>query len=90
MTLNVPLPINVVCLSLDAAPWDVPLTLYDDLDDVLNFNNSITLSTCKKHIISNQCITKINHGFVTRFVTLYVKETAVLNVLKELYLPRIN
>ena len=38
--------------ALDAAPWGVPLTLYEDLDDVLNFNNSIILSTCKEHIIS--------------------------------------
>ena len=38
--------------ALDAAPWGVPLTLYEDLDDVHNFNNSIILSTCKEHIIS--------------------------------------
>ena len=38
--------------ALDAVPWGVPLTLYDDLDDVLNFNNSIILSSCKEHIIS--------------------------------------
>ena len=39
-------------LVLDTAPWGVPYSLYDNLDNVFNFNNSIITSTCKEHIIS--------------------------------------
>ena len=36
--------------SINAAPWYIPYTLFEDLDDIVNFNNSIIISTCKENI----------------------------------------
>ena len=44
--------VNALNETLDTAPWGVPYALYDNLDDVVNLNNSIITSTCKEHIIS--------------------------------------
>ena len=44
--------VNALNEAQDTAPWGVPYALYDNLDDVVNFNNSIITSTCKEHIIS--------------------------------------
>ena len=79
--------VNALHKALDTAPWGVPYALYDNLDDVVNFINSIITSTCKEHIISKNVTihTKDKHGCVMRFGILYVKVTAVLNALKELH-----
>ena len=42
--------INALNDTMNAAPWHIPYTLFDDLDDIVNFNNSIILSNCKENI----------------------------------------
>ena len=34
----------------NAAPWYIPYTLFKDLDDIVNFDNSIIIATCKENI----------------------------------------
>ena len=36
--------------AMNATPWYIPYTLFDDLDDIVNFNNSIIIATCKENI----------------------------------------
>ena len=38
--------------AMNAAPWYKPYTLFDDLDDIVNFNNSTIIATCKENIRS--------------------------------------
>ena len=44
--------INALNEALGTAPWGVPYTPYYNLDDVVNFNNSIITSICREHTIS--------------------------------------
>ena len=77
---------------MNAAPWYIPYTLFDDLDDIVNFNNSIIIATCKENIhCKNVTIrTKDSLGCATKLEYFYGKETASLNVIKELYRGKTN
>ena len=34
-----------------SAPWDTSFALYDDVNDILSFNNSLIKSICQEHIL---------------------------------------
>ena len=38
--------INEINESLNSAPWDTAYALYDDIDEILSYNNSLIESTC--------------------------------------------
>ena len=84
--------VNALNEALDTAPWGVPYALYDNLDDVVYFNNSIITSTCKEYIISkNVTIHTKDEPWMCNEVRYFIhKRTAVLNALKELYQLRTN
>ena len=42
--------INEINESMHNAPWDTSYALYDDVDDILSFNNSLIKSICQEHI----------------------------------------
>ena len=74
----------------NAAPWYIPYTLFNDLDDIVNFNNSIIIATCKENIhCKNVAIrTKDRPWMCNEY--FYGKETASLYVIKELYRRKTN
>ena len=36
---------------MNSAPWDTAYALYDDIDEILSYNNSLIESTCQEHIL---------------------------------------
>ena len=36
---------------MHSAPWDTFYALYDDVDDILSFSNSLIKSICQEHIL---------------------------------------
>ncbi|MEW8091294.1 MAG: endonuclease/exonuclease/phosphatase family protein, partial [Candidatus Thiodiazotropha endolucinida] len=38
--------------ALERAPFDLPYTLYENINDIVEFNNSLILSACKEYIIN--------------------------------------
>ena len=43
--------INEINESLYSAPWDTAYALYDEIDEILSYNNSLILSICQEHIL---------------------------------------
>ena len=43
--------INEINESLNSVPWDTAYALYDAIDEILSYNNSLIESTCQEHIL---------------------------------------
>ena len=52
--------INEINESLNSAPWDTAYALYDDIDEILSYNNSLIESTCQKHILHKTVTIRTN------------------------------
>ena len=64
--------INEINESLNSAPWDTAYVLYDDIDEILIYNNSLIESTCQEHIL-HKTVT-VSHGCRIRCVTFFADE----------------
>ena len=52
--------INEINESLNSAPWDTAYALYDDIDKILSYNNSLIESTCQEHILHKTVTIRTN------------------------------
>ena len=68
------------------APWDTSYALYDDVDDILSFNNSLIKSICQEHILHKTVTIRTTDkpGCRMRYVTSFADEIGFLRNSKEL------
>ena len=52
--------INEINESLNSAPWDTAYALYDGIDEILSYNNSLIESTCQEHILHKTVTIRTN------------------------------
>ena len=45
---------------MNSAPWDTAYALYDDIDEILSYNNSLIESTCREHILHKTVTIRTN------------------------------
>ena len=51
---------NEINESLNSAPWDTEYALYDDIDEIRSYNNSLIESICQEHILHKTITIRTN------------------------------
>ena len=84
--------INALNEATESAPLNIPYTLYDDIDDIINYNNLIILATCKEHIrCKNVTIRTKDKPWMCNEVRFFLRKgTVASNVSKEPYQLKIS